>query len=82
MGSRLGGSHGFAEGYSLDALQFGIEKRVRLILYERRYVTSGRPAVRRIVFEAAILGRIVRGRDDNAVGEPCLPSAVVLQDGM
>ena len=32
-------------------------------------VGVGRPAIGRIVFEAAILGRIVRRRDDDAVGQ-------------
>ncbi len=40
----------------------------------------GRPAVGRVVLEAAIIGRIVRGRDDDAVGESCRAPAVVGED--
>ena len=40
----------------------------------------GRAAVGRVVFEAAVVGRIVRGRDDDAVGQPGLAPAVVGQN--
>src|ERR1019366_2329018 len=36
-----------------------------------------RAAIRRIVFEAAVMRRIVRWCDDNAVGKPGLPAAIV-----
>ena len=39
-----------------------------------------RPAVGRIVFEAAVMGRIVRGRDHDAVGEPCCAPPVVSEN--
>jgi hypothetical protein len=37
-------------------------------------------AVGRVVFEAAVLGRVVRGGDDNAIGQPGRAPAVVAQD--
>ena len=40
----------------------------------------GWSSVRRIVLEATVVRRIVRRRDHDAVGEPCLPSAVVTQN--
>ena len=43
-------------------------------------VGIGRSAIRRIVFEAAILGRIVRRGDDDAVGETALAALVIGQD--
>ncbi len=68
----------FAEGDALDAFQFAIEERVGLILHEPRNIAASRAAMRWIVLEAAILGRIVRWRDDDAVREPHLPPAIVL----
>ena len=47
-----------------------------------RDVGVGRAAVRRVVLEAAVLGRVVRRRDDDAVGEPRRPPAVVGEDGV
>ena len=38
------------------------------------------PAVGRVVLEAAVLGRVVRGRDDDPVGGPRSAAAVVGQD--
>ena len=40
-------------------------------------VAIGGAAVRRVVFEAAILGRVVRGRDHDAVGEAARSPLVV-----
>ena len=45
-----------------------------------RHVGVGRAAVRRVVFEAAVLRRIVRRRDDDAVGETPIAAAVVDED--
>ncbi len=44
-------------------------------------VGVGGAAVGRVVLEAAILGRIVRRRDDDAVGEMLLAAAVVDENG-
>ena len=45
-------------------------------------VAFGRAAIGRIVFESAVMGRIVRRGDDDAVGKPGLASAVVGQNRM
>ncbi len=44
-------------------------------------VGVGRAAVGRIVFEAPILGRIVRRRDDDAVAQLLAATVIVYQDG-
>ena len=46
-----------------------LEDPVRLVLDPARDVGVGRAAVGRVVLEAAVLGRVVRRRDDDAVGE-------------
>ena len=46
-----------------------------------RYVGIGRSAIGRVVLEAAILGRIVRWRNDDAVREVSLSVAVVDENG-
>ena len=43
------------------------QERVGPFLDPRRHVGVGRAAVRRVVLEAAVLGRVVRRRDDDAV---------------
>ena len=63
---------------------FGVaaaQQFVGAVLNPAGHIGVGRPAVGRIVFEAAVLGRIVRRRDDDAVGEMILAGAVVNQDG-
>ena len=45
-------------------------------------VGVGWAAVRRVVLEAAVLGRVVRGGDQDAVGEAVGAAAVVPQDGV
>ena len=53
-----------------DALKSVLEKAVGGGLNPVGDVLTGRPAVWWVVFEAAIVGRVVRGRHDDAVGEP------------
>ena len=59
----------------------GPQQFVGSILDPLRHVGVGRSAIGRVVLEAAILGRIVRRRDDDAVGKMCLARAVVDEDG-
>jgi hypothetical protein len=59
-----------------------LEQLVRPPLDDRRDRRVGRPAVGRVVLEAAVLGRIVRRGDDDAVGEPRGAAAVVDEDGV
>src|SRR3977135_216895 len=51
------------------------------VLTPARYVCVGGTAITRIVFKAAILWRVVRRRDHDAVREVLLPAAVIDEDG-
>ena len=51
------------------------------ILNPLRHVGLGRAPVGRVVFEATVLRRIVRGGDHDAVRQPPLPAPVVNEDG-
>ena len=55
----------------------GFEELIRLGLDPIGDDIVRRTAIRRIILEAAIMWRIVRGRDDNSVGLPDLPVAIV-----
>ena len=60
--------------------QTRLEKLIRL-----RFDPTGNTCIRRatigwVVFEAAITRRIMRRRDDDPVGESCLPATVVSQN--
>ena len=60
-----------------------LEQPVRLALDPAGHVGVGRPAVRRVVLEAAVAGRVVRRRDDDPVRGGRLrpaPAAVVGED--
>ena len=63
--------------HTLDAAKFVGEQRVRLLFNPPRHAGISRSAVRRVVLEAAVLGRVVRGRDDDAVGESRRAIAIV-----
>ena len=43
---------------------------------------DGRTAFGRIIFEPAILGRVVRRRDDNAVSQSAAAAPIVTKNGM
>ena len=58
-----------SSGTRRDAVEARLEQRVGLALDPAGDVGVGRAAVRRVVLEAAVLGRVVRRRDDDAVGE-------------
>ena len=64
----------------LHAVEPGVEQRVRLALDPAGDVGVGRPAVRRVVLEAAVAGRVVRRRDDDPVGGAAAAAAVVGED--
>ena len=62
---------------TLHALQIGGKEGIRAILNPFRHLGIGRPTMRWVILDAAVLRRIVRGGDDDAVGEPrCSPSIV------
>src|SRR5437879_318782 len=45
------------------------------------YISVGRPAVGRVVLEAAVLRRVVRWCDDDAIGQSLLAAAVMHNNG-
>ena len=68
-----------------DALHAGEPLQQEIVggvLDPLRHVRVRRTAVRRVVFETAVGGRIVRRRDDDAVGEARRAPAVVIEDGV
>ena len=65
-----------------DAVEPGAQQLVGGILDGPRDAGVGRPAARRVVLEAAIGGRVVRRRHDDAVGERLGVLAVPGQDGV
>ena len=66
--------------YARDPLEFRREERIRRFLYPRRDLGVGGTAVWRVVLEAAAVGRIMRGRNDDAVGNVRLATVVMHQD--
>ena len=72
-------------GLQRQPLHLGIavaKQRVGARLDPLGDIGIGRPAVGRIVLEAAVLRRIVRGRNDDAVGEAIAAPAIVDEDGV
>ena len=81
VAAKIVGSH----GHRLGPLHLAIvveNQLVRPIGDPVRGIAVGRPAVRRVVFEAAIAGRIVAWGDHNSIGEICVPARVVGDDRM
>ncbi len=72
---------GCGQRHPLDARVGSAQQLVGAILNPAGNVAFRRPAVGRVVLEAAVLGRIVRGRDDDAVRQPVLAPTVVNQNG-
>jgi hypothetical protein len=62
------------------AAQAVSEDTVRLLGNPGRHISVGRSTMGWIVLEAAILGRIMRRRNDNTVGHPRLTAAVVREN--
>ena len=74
---RRGSVQSLLERNPLHTSQAILEKLVGLRLDPAGDAGFRRPAVRGIVFEAAVMRRIVRRCDHNTVGESCLAPAVV-----
>ena len=72
-----GGSKAHAPHASIAIAQ----KLVGPVLDPRGHIGVGRPAVCRVVLEPSVLGWVVRRGDDDTIGEPIAPGAVVNQDG-
>src|SRR6185436_5235617 len=64
-----GGLDGRGDWHALDSRVASAQHLVGPVLDPFRDVGVGRAAVGRVVFEAAILGRVVRRRDHDAVRE-------------
>ena len=69
-------------GQPLHARVPGREERIGAPLDPAGHGRVGGAAVRRVVLDAPVLRRIVRRRDDDPVGSPLRPAAVVGQDGV
>ncbi len=80
VGMDVRGFAGLGVVDALHALEAVGEIGVGAFLAHAGHVGIGRAAMRRIVFVAAILRRIVRGRDDDAVGEAAGAAPVVGED--
>ncbi len=76
------GSHRLFEGYPLDILQSVGHDLVGAVLDCFGDASIGWPARRRVVFEAAIAGRIMGWSDHDPVSQPYGAAAVVGQDSM
>ena len=76
-----GRSNRFFERHAFDSGIFRAQQLVSTVLDPARHCRVGRAAVGRIVLETAVLRRVVRGRDDDAVGEVILTATVVNQNG-
>src|ERR1043165_2721919 len=64
----------------LDTLKSTLEKLIRRCLNPVGNVGFRRPTVWRVVLEAAVVGRIMRWRDHDSVGQSSLSLAVVSQN--
>ena len=69
------------EGHSLHTGIAVSQQVVSAVLDPLGHIGVGRPAIGRVVLEPAILRRVVRGSDDNAVGESVAAGAVVNEYG-
>ena len=76
VGQRLSKRHG------LHARQSGLQQLVGAALHGSGHVGIGGTTAGWVVFEAAVVGRVVRGRDDDAVGEVACAATVVGEDGV
>ena len=73
------------ERHAAHALEACCQQLVGTVLNHGGDVRPGRPAVRRVVLEAAVARGIVTGSDDDAVGAAGIgrrPARVVAQDGV
>src|SRR5580692_6433216 len=71
---------GGCEWQAFHAFVVSSKKLIGPVLYPARYVSVRGTAVRRVVLEAPILGRVVRWRDHDAVRQVLLAGAVIDED--
>ena len=67
---------------SRDAVEAGTQQRIRPVLDPAGDRSICRPSVRRVVFEAAVFGWVVRRCNDDAVRQTAGAPAVVTEDGV
>ena len=77
---RGGGRQGLRIRHAAHVAQPVREDRVGAVLNPFGGRRIGGPAVRRVVLEAAVVRRIVRRRDDDAIGQSAPASAVVASE--
>ncbi len=77
-----GRGQGLVVGNAACSAQAALEVLVRPCLDPLRDGRPGRAAVRRVVLEPPVRGRIVRGRDDHAVGVAARAAAIVGENRM
>ncbi|MCG3774314.1 MAG: hypothetical protein JW395_1133 [Nitrospira sp.] len=65
---------------TLDSLQICGQEGIRAVLNPFCHLGIGRPAMRWVVLDAAILRRIVGGSDDNAVGKTGYSPSIIGED--
>lgn len=75
-----GGLERLAVIHALDAIETGDQQRIGALLNPLGHAGVGRAAIGGVVLEAAIARRVVRRRDDDAVGQPAQAAAVVAED--
>ena len=73
---------GLFERHSFDAFELAFQQRIGAGFDPAGDVLIRRPAIGRVVLEAAAVGRIVRRRDDNAVCQSHSTAAVISEDGV
>src|SRR5580692_4075292 len=66
---RAGGMDGPFERNAFYSFISCPQQMIGAILYPRRHIGIGRTSIGWVVLEASILGRIVRRRDDDAIGQ-------------
>ena len=76
----MGARERLGQRNALDTVQAGFQQFIGPVFNPAGGGGVRRPAVGRIVLEAAVLRRIVRGGDDNAVGQSGFPPAIPSQD--
>jgi len=75
-----GGLERLAVIHALHTLETGDQQRIGALLNPLGHAGVGRAAIGGVVLEAAVARRVVRRRDDDAIGQPAGAAAVVAED--
>ena len=76
------GFHGLFKGNSTDGFQPLFNNAIGSILYDAGRFRSGRSSFRGIVFEPAVLWRVMGWGNDYSIGKPSSSAPVVCEYGM